>query len=258
MPRVRSSLIPTLGLVVGLIAWEAITRVLNVPLYLIPPPSAVLQAIFQRPTIPWLAHSLATLYETMAGFALAVAFGIVSAIAIVYSRILERLLYPYILIAQMLPKVAIAPLLMIWFGYGITPKIVVAFLVAFFPMVIDTATGLKAVEPELMDLIRSLRATSMQEFVKVRLPNALPYVFSGLKVSITLAVVGAVVAEFVGSSTGLGYLILVANTYVDTPMAFGGLLLISLMGILLFYAVVAIEKIVMPWQESKIERAMVY
>jgi NitT/TauT family transport system permease protein len=157
---------------------------------------------------------------------------------------------PLLLIAQLVPKVAIAPILLIWFGYGLLPKVLIAFLVAFFPIVVNVATGLAAVERELLDLGRSLEATRWQIFRKFRMPTALPELFSGMKIAITLAVIGAVIGEFVGGNSGLGYLILVANQDLDTPLAFAALLILSVAGILLYAAIELAERLLIPWSAS--------
>jgi NitT/TauT family transport system permease protein len=146
-----------------------------------------------------------------------------------------------------MPKVAIAPLLALWIGFGTLPKIVVVFLVCFFPIVVATATGLSAVPAPLMDLIRSLSATSAQTFMKIRFPTAMPHIFVGLKIAITFAVIGAVIGEFVGSESGLGYLILISTSQSRTPLAFGALVLLTLMSIILYYGVTALERLIVPW-----------
>jgi len=166
---------------------------------------------------------------------------------IVYSPALKSALYPLIVLTQSVPKIAIAPVLLLVVGHGEFPKVIVAFLVAFFPVVVDTATGLAATPPELLDLSRSYRASAFKTFVKVRLPMALPFFFAGAKVAITLSVIGAVVGEFVGSDAGLGYVILSATSYWKTELAFSSMILLSLMAILLFGAVSLVERFTCPW-----------
>jgi NitT/TauT family transport system permease protein len=146
-----------------------------------------------------------------------------------------------------MPKVAIAPLLALWIGFGTLPKIVVVFLVCFFPIIVATTSGLTAVPTSLMDLIRSLSASPLQTFVKIRFPTAMPHIFVGLKIAITFAVIGAVIGEFVGSESGLGYLILVSTSQSRTPLAFGSLVLLTIMSIVLYYAIALIERIAVPW-----------
>ncbi len=191
--------------------------------------------------------SWVTLYETLGGFALSILVGVPLAVLIVYSPALKSALYPLIVLTQSVPKIAIAPVLLLVVGHGEIPKIIVAFLVAFFPVVVDTATGLAATPPELLDLSRSYRASAFKTFLKVRLPMALPFFFAGAKVAITLSVIGAVVGEFVGSDQGLGYVILSATSYWKTELAFSSMILLSVMAIVLFGAVALVERIACPW-----------
>ncbi len=232
-------------LVLG-IAWELIVRVFNVPLFLFPSPTAVFADLAQRWEL-YATHTWVTLYETLIGFIVATILGIVAGILIVYSRWLQSVLYPIVVILQIVPKVAIAPLLLIWLGYGLQSKVVVALLVAFFPIVVTTVTGLRAVEQDLLDLVRVLRGSRWQEFTRVRFPSALPFIFSGLKVAITLAVIGAIIGEFVGGNQGLGYLVVVANSEMRTQMSFAALLLLSLLGLALFGLIVLVERWLIPW-----------
>src|SRR5690606_34238215 len=182
-------------------------------------------------------HSWVTTYETVIGFGLAVVIGVASAVIMVYSTTVERTLYPILLFAQVIPKIAIAPLFVVWLGFGMGPKIVVAVLIAFFPVVISMVAGLKAVDPEMLELAATMGAGPLATFTKIRLPASLPHLFSGLKVAVTLAVTGAVVGEFVGANEGLGYVILQANGNLDTPMLFAGLLVMSAIGVVLFVVV---------------------
>jgi NitT/TauT family transport system permease protein len=231
------------------LVWELVVRVFNVPLFLFPPPSLVFADLVQRWEL-YAQHTWVTLYETLIGFVLAVVLGIGAGILIVYSRWLQSILYPIVVVLQIVPKVAIAPLLLIWLGYGLQSKVVVALLVAFFPIVVTTVTGLRAVEQDLLDLVRVLRGSRWQEFTRVRFPSALPFIFSGLKVAITLAVIGAIIGEFVGSDRGLGYLILINMSQANTPLAFGAIAVLALMSILLFYGMEMLERIVVPWAQD--------
>jgi NitT/TauT family transport system permease protein len=244
--RVRPVLLPTGVLLGTLVVWEIVWRVFKIPLFVVPLPSGILAE-----TWAWrgylLTHSWVTLYETLAGFALSIAVGTPLAVMLVYSPVLRSALYPLLVVTQAIPKVAIAPVLLLLLGAGEVSKIVVAFLVAFFPIVVDTATGLAATPPELLDLSRSYRASAFKTFMKVRFPLALPFFFSGLKVAITLSVIGAVVGEFVGSDKGLGYVILSATSYWKMELAFSAMILLSLMAILLIAAVELVERLVCPW-----------
>lgn len=229
-----------------LIFWEAAVRIFNVPPWLVPPPSLIARTMVANGGY-LLANSWITLYETLAGFLLAVAIGLALAIGICWSNYLQNALYPILLFFQSVPKVAIAPIMLIWFGYGIMPKLLVSFLVAFFPIVVSTAAGMTAVDPDLMNLARSLAATRAQIFWKIRLPNSLPYFFSAMKVSITLSLVGAIIGEFVGAEEGLGFAILRAGAYLDTALQFGCFILLAIIGITLFGAICLIQRITMPW-----------
>ncbi len=237
-----------LTLIVLIVLWEVACRIFQVPSYLVPAPSAIGSRLYEKRDL-YLGHTWVTVYETLAGFALAVVIGVLAAALIVVIPPARDVIMPLLLIAQIVPKVAIAPILLIWFGYGLLPKVIIAFLVAFFPIVVNVASGLAAVERELLDLGRSLEATRWQIFWKFRMPTALPELFSGMKIAITLAVIGAVIGEFVGGNRGLGYLILVANQDLDTPLAFAALLVLSVAGILLYGVIELAERLLIPWSE---------
>jgi NitT/TauT family transport system permease protein len=226
--------------------WELLVRGFNIPGWLLPAPSAIAIALVEwRDAL--IRHSLVTLYETLLGFVLSIAISIPLAVAVVHSAFLRNTIYPILLVFQSVPKVAIAPLLLLWMGFGMLPKIAVVFLVCFFPIIVATATGLSAVPAPLMELIRSLSASTMQTFIKIRFPTAMPYMFVGFKVAITLAVIGAVIGEFVGSEDGLGYLILVSTSQSRTPLAFAALVLLTIISIVLYYGIALIERIAVPW-----------
>jgi NitT/TauT family transport system permease protein len=233
--------------IIGLVLiWEVLCDVLKVPPWLLPPPSRIIAETWAiRGVLP--RHFFATLWAVVGGFFMAIAAGVPLAVAVVYSPLLRRIIYPLLLMLQSVPKVAIAPLMLIWVGYGMTSNMIIAATVAFFPIVINTATGLEAVDPDLLDLTRSLDAPKLSVFLRVRLPWALPYLFSGLKVAVTLALIGAVVAEFIGADRGLGYLVLTSSSNMKTSIMFGMLVLLSLMGILCFYAVELAERLMCPW-----------
>jgi NitT/TauT family transport system permease protein len=236
----------TLTLIALVALWEFLARKFQIPAWLLPAPSLIGESMLEWRS-ELLGHSLVTLYETLVGFALAIAISVPLAVAVVYSPLLQNTIYPILLALQSMPKVAIAPLLALWIGFGTLPKIVVVFLVCFFPIIVATTSGLTAVPSSLMDLIRSLSATSVQTFVKIRFPTAMPHIFVGLKIAITFAVIGAVIGEFVGSENGLGYLILVSTSQSRTPLAFGSLVLLTVMSIVLYYAIALIERVVVPW-----------
>lgn len=236
----------TLTFIALIALWEVLVQQLKIPAWMLPTPSAIVDAM-----VDWRSelagHFMVTLYETLVGFALAIVISIPLAAAVVYSTILQNTIYPILLALQSMPKVAIAPLLALWIGFGAAPKIIIVFLVCFFPIVVATATGLTAVPASLMDLIRSLSASQTQTFIKIRFPTAMPHIFVGLKIAITFAVIGAVIGEFVGSENGLGYLILVSTSQSRTPLAFGALVLLTVMSIVLYYGIAFLERIVVPW-----------
>jgi NitT/TauT family transport system permease protein len=220
------------------------------PNYLLPTPAQVWETI----TANWsslMHHSYVTLYETVIGFVIASLLGIGTAILIAYSRTMDKALYPIVLFAQVIPKIAIAPLLVVWFGNDLTPKIILAVLIAFFPVVVSGVTGLRSTDPELLELSATMGASRWQTFRKIRFPNALPHLMAGEKVAVTLAVVGAVVGEFVGADAGLGYTLLIANGNLDSAMLFATLILMSLIGILLFVIVEVAEALLIPWHASR-------
>ncbi len=237
---------PTVTLLALVALWEVLARWSGIPSWLLPAPSAIGEAM-----VDWrgelTVHFMVTLYEVLVGFALSIAVSIPLAVAVVYSPFLQNTIYPILLALQSMPKVAIAPLLVLWIGFGVLPKVLVVFLVCFFPIVVATASGLSAVPPPLLDLIRSLSATQYQTFIKIRFPTAIPHIFVGFKIAITFAVIGGVIGEFVGSDQGLGYLILISTSQSRTPLAFGALLLLTIMSIVLYYAVELIERLVIPW-----------
>ncbi len=226
--------------------WQIGVRGFGVPIYLVPAPTDVWDSITQNG--PYLLfHTRVTLMETLAGFGLSVAIGIPLAVLIVCSKIVERILYPLLVASQAVPKVALAPILLVGLGYGAMPKIVVALLIAFFPVVVTTVSGLSSVSYDTLKLMRSMGASRLHIFMKVRFPQAIPSMIAGFKVAIALAVVGAVVGEFVGSRTGLGYYMLAAAGNFDTPLVFACVVILTLMGIVLFYAVEVSERFLGRW-----------
>ena len=241
---------PLILVAVILVGWDLAVRVFRIPPYLIPTPTLVVeQVIAQWPML--LREALPTLYATLGGFALSALVGIPLAMLIASSRTVESYLYPLLVFSQSVPKIAVAPLFVVWFGFGILPKVISAFLLGVFPVVVSTVLAFKSVDKEMLDLARSMRAGRLRTFVRIRLPHALPGIFAGLKVAITLAVVGAVVGEFVGSNSGIGYVLQVANGNFDLPLMFAALFVLSMMGVLLFMALDAIEHLLIPWHASR-------
>jgi NitT/TauT family transport system permease protein len=244
---IRNAFYPLLGVGLILVAWQIYVTSFGVSRIVLPGPLDILDASIRNWSLLW-RESWPTFLESVLGFALALLVGIPVAVCVAISRVLNLTLYPILIATQSVPKVAIAPIILVWFGLGLQSKMVIAFLVAFFPIVIDTAAGMRATPPGLIELARSLRASRLQTFAKVQFPAALPFIFAGAKVAVTLAVIGAVIGEFVGSLNGLGNLLLSANAQLDSPLAWAALIWLSVLGILLFAAVVAIERIVVPTQ----------
>jgi NitT/TauT family transport system permease protein len=241
-----SSIIYPVGVVLAVLAiWEAGTRVFNVPAFLLPPPSAIGVSFIANASL-LLFHGWITLAEILFGFALSIVVGIPLALAIFLWPAFSRSILPLLVSSQAMPKVAVAPLFLVWFGFGLLPKVLIAFLIAFFPIVINTVVGLGSIEPEKIYLARSMGFGATATFFKIRLPNALPAIFGGLKISITLAVVGAVVGEFVGGDAGLGYLLMVANGSMDTRLLFAGILALTMLGVGLFLLVELAERLAIP------------
>ena len=246
MAKLMMKLTPLAGILVFLAIWEVAVALLKVPVYLLPPPTAIVRVFIDE--FPKLAfHGWVTAYEMLLGYALAVGIGIPLAIAITSSERFDRFVMPQMLFFQVVPKVAIAPLFLVWFGVGALPKVLVAFLISFFPIVIDAAVGLRSMSGEMRDLARSMGASRLQVFAQFRLPTSLPYLFSGLKVAATLAVAGAVVGEFVGADKGLGYLLLVTNSNLETALMFATLFALTFIGLAFFYAVEFLEALLIPW-----------
>ena len=237
---------PLIGIFLFLLVWEIAVRILDLPEYLLPTPTKIGQTMVAD-IDRILEHSWVTAYEMLIGYFLAIAIGVPLAIAITASPTFDRFITPILLFFQVVPKIAIAPLFLVWFGVGPFPKVLVAFLISFFPIIIDTAVGLRSISPDMIDLARSMGASKRQIFTGFRLPTSLPYLFSGLKVAATLAVVGAVVGEFVGADKGLGYLLLVANSNLLTPLMFGTIVALTAQGLVLFYIIQIMENLLIPW-----------
>jgi len=239
--------IPSLLVILGLLVfWQLAVDFWQVKEYILPSPWSALKAL-GRPNYQWTANFLATFYAVIGAFVLSAILGVALAVVIVWNDLLMRSIMPVLVLFNTLPKVALAPLFVIWLGYGVWPNIVIGTTIAFCPMVVNTAVGLSTAEPEMLDLVRTLRASRWQVFMKIRFPNALPYIFTGLKLNATMSVIGAIVGEFVASERGLGALIITGGVTLETPSIFASLMLISALGLVLYGIVVAIEQLVAPW-----------
>ena len=244
--RMEDVFLPLGFCILLVILWEGVVRLLGIREFLLPPPSTI--ARYMITSIHVLPpHLWATVYEIILGFILGFVVGLLLGIGIVYVKFMEKAVYPVIVAFQVIPKIAIAPLLLVWMGYGMWPKVTVAFLITFFPIVVSTVNGLRSVEPELMDLMNSLKANTRQKFIKVQFPNALPYLFNGMEIAITLAVIGAIIGEFVGSDRGLGYLLMQGSYQFKTDMVFTSLIFLAVLGVLFYEFVVLMERVFIPW-----------
>ena len=232
------------------VLWEAAARILEVPRYILPPPTAIWSDFVERYST-MLDATVATMGVIVLGFAISVVVSIPLAILVSYSRPVERKILPVIVALQIIPKIAIAPLFIIWFGFGLMPKLLLVFLLCFFPIMVSAMTGLKSVPTDILDLARSTGTSEFLIFRKIRLPYAMPSIFTGLKVAATLATTAAIVAEFVASDRGLGYLLLAFNGNLETGMVFATVIILSFIGVALYFAVEMIERRVVYWHVSQ-------
>lgn len=245
---------PWLVVLCSLVAWEAGCNLFAVPKFILPSPSQIAASIWQWHEQIGL-HAAQTLYTTIVGFAFAVAGGMLLGIAIGASRLFYKGLYPILIGFNSVPKVAVVPVLVIWFGIGSVPAIITAFLLAFFPIVVNVATGLATIEPELEDVLRSLGASKWDILIKIGIPGSLPYFFASLKIAITMALVGSVVSESIASNTGIGYLMLSASSQVNVPLAFAGLVVVAVMGVLIYAVFAVIEHRFTYWATRRFDYA---
>jgi NitT/TauT family transport system permease protein len=240
--RIALAVIAHVALVV---AWYLFVRLGEVPKFVMPGPIQTVNALLQ-PNYSWWTNVAVTATEIYGGYFLALGIGVAVALAFTWSKTLEAFFMPLFVSLNMVPKVALGPLIIVWFKYGVLPNSIMAFSIAVFPILLTTARGLREIEPELLDLVRSLKGSRWQLFTKIQLPGALPYIFSGMKVAAILAVAGAIVGEFLGSDKGLGYLMLQVQVTLDTPAMFMAVLLITLMGMLLYGLVLLLERLLVP------------
>lgn len=243
--------LPALAIMVAAIAaWEVYVRAFDVQKWLLPSPSIVARTLVNDSGMLW-GHTWVTLGEVLVGFGVALAVGVALASAIVLSRTVERALYPFLIASQTVPIIVIAPLLIIWVGYGLTPKVIVVALISFFPIVVNTVDGMRSVDADMVNVMRTLGANRLQVFLKAQAPASLPYLFSGMKVAISVSVIGAVIGEWVGSSKGLGYLMIRSKPQFLTERVFAAIAILSAMGTMLFALMTVAEKWAMPWRRVK-------
>jgi NitT/TauT family transport system permease protein len=246
--------VPLLATAAAFLLWEGICRTFKVPAYLVPAPSQIwTDTMAIGPTV--FADTMATLRTVMLGFVFSILVSLPLAVMLTASPAIAAAVYPFLVWTQSIPKVALAPILVVVLGSNELPRVVITVLVAFFPLVISIATGLMSVPPELLELSRACRASKWSELWRIRLPFAIPFIFAGLKVAVSLAVVGAVVGEFVNADAGLGFLIVTSTAFFKVPVAFGALIILSVMGVTLFQIVVIAERVFFPWSSSNAQAA---
>lgn len=255
--RIFSEHYQTLLVVLGFfLLWEVLVRTFHVPEYVLPTPSSALAHLFlPQPdaNYNWRLHISTTVYEVIISFLVTSGVAVGLSIVMIWSKAIRRILMPAFIFINSLPIIAIAPIILLWIGYGLKTNILIAFLVSFFPVVVNTVTGLEDIDDDLLDLVRYLNASKWQVFHKIRIPNSLPFIFSGLRICTTMSVMGAIVGEFISSDRGLGYIIINSQYTMDTPPIFSSLIVISFAGAVLYSVVVLFERLCMPWTLVKPE-----
>lgn len=246
--------LPLLTFAALLILWEAAAQIFEIPSYILPAPSRILGGFGAVDFARWVEHVWATLRVALIGYAVAIAVSLPIAVGLAKSQLLSRALYPLLVVIQAVPVVAVAPIIIVVLGTDDAPRVVITFMISFFPMVVSMTTGLLATPPEFIELSRSLRAPQHREITQIRLPYAVPYIFSGLKISITLAVIGAVVAEFVAADKGIGYFIQFSTSMFKLPQAWAGLVILVAMSLALFQIVSVAQRLLFPWSLPKERR----
>jgi NitT/TauT family transport system permease protein len=235
-----------------LVCWEVAVRALGIRSIILPAPSEIIESMIDRHDL-LLSQLWPSLLMTVLGFAFSVVGGILVAVVITYSSIFRRGFYPVIVVSQVIPKISIAPLFIVWFGTGTVSKLLLAFLISFFPMTINSALGFRSIDEDIHRMARTFMGTRWQIFWKIRMPNALPYIFSGMKISITLAIIGVIVSEFVASQEGIGYLIKLAGGLLDTPLMMAAITVLSISGLALYGLIVLAERRAIYWQTTSDE-----
>ena len=234
-------------IILGLVLlWEVCVRTMSIPDWQLPPPSSIILELVVSIDLLW-EHTIVTVLEIAIGFAISLLVGLVLSAGIAYSSLLQRSIYPIVISSQTVPIIAIAPLLLIWVGYGLAPKVIIIAIICFYPIVVNTVDGLKAIDPDMVNMMRALGATKFEVFRKLQIPTALPFIFSGIKISISVSVIAAVIGEWVGASEGLGYLIIYSQPLFLTSRVFAAILILAVLGVSLFVIAVLLERLSMPW-----------
>jgi NitT/TauT family transport system permease protein len=245
--RGLQDVLPAIGLAgIVLVIWEVAIHLFSVPTFVLPAPTAVIRSLAES-RYQLAVAAKATAIEVLFGFVLAAMTGILVALVIVRFERFGRALYPLVVLFQNVPKVALAPIFILWFGYDLAPKVLLIVVIAFFPVAIDMLAGLQSVEPSFVSLMRSVGAGKSKILLRVRIPHSLPHLMAGLKVAITFSVIGAIVGEFAGANQGLGYVIQFASTQLDTPLIFAALVVVSVLGLVFYYVVELAERLLVPW-----------
>ncbi len=238
--------------------WKFVIFIFKFPEFILPSPESVfIEWYLLLKSGSLLNHTLTTLYEILAGFGIGILLGLIPGYFVAKSKQVEQTLSPYLVALQTAPKIALAPLIVIWFGFGLLSKIVIVALIVFFPILVNTIVGIKSVDKNLLDLMKISKATKLQIFRLIELPSSLPVLFAAFKTGITLAVIGAVVGEFVGANSGLGYLTIYAAGLMDTPQVFVAILQLTVLGIILYLIIDFLENIIIPWYKNKGEKDVV-
>jgi NitT/TauT family transport system permease protein len=250
LPGLAAEVLPPAAALVILVgAWWAYVEIANTPEYFLPAPDAVADELLDRPEF-YIENAWYTLKNALAGLAIGSAFALVLAVAMAHSRLIEKSVFPIAIAIKVTPVVAIAPLFTVWWGFGVEPKIAVAALIAWFPMLVNGIVGFRSVEPAALDFMRSIDASAYQVFTKLRLPSSLPYLIAGLRVALPLSIIGAVVAEWFGSADGLGRLIQISNANLDLPTVFAAVVVLAIIGVVLNLGLSLIERSVLSWHSS--------
>jgi NitT/TauT family transport system permease protein len=250
-PRAQAIILPTITFVAIIAMWEGASRFFAIPSFVLPSPSRIVMGFESISAWRWFEHVWATLRVALIGYFISIALAIPIAIGLTRSKTLSSCLYPILVVIQSTPIVAVAPIIIVVLGSEDAPRIVITCLITFFPLVVSTTTGLMATPPELIELSRSLRAPASREFTQIRIPFAIPYIFSALKISITLAIIGAVVAEFVAANKGVGYFIQFSTSLFQLPEAWAGLGVLVIMSLILFQLVELVQRTFFPWSLPK-------
>lgn len=251
----RRALLSGAAIALVLVVWEVVARATGVSPLLLPSFTDVMGTLVDSWDV-LLPFAGLTLSEALLGFGLSVAIGMPLGVLIVFSRLARDTVYPLLVAAQMVPKIALAPILVVWFGLGLTSKVAIAFLIAFFPIVVSTALGMEAVDRDMVRLFRSMRAGPVRTFVKLRLPVAAPSIFAGFRLAMTHAVTGAIVGEFITANAGLGYYVLFQNGQLNTSAVFAGVILVAIMGVVLYFALEVLEMVVSPYRHRRSGRTL--